>query len=579
MRLNIDAPNVVKTIKTNIEKIKNRAKPQAKPETEAQKRRRKRKIQRIKKKVGTLGTDGLKKISLGLQALETFVYESGDNLSKSLLIGDKDVSIYKELFFEYYNLIGSLLRSEKYLTRSELEEKQRLDFLREEYEIMQAARDGVLNRKEKRTEKIDGVETTLEYDKAMSEYEASNNVREYYRLLNSTEFSRISNYFLLGVSLAGAIGELVTRKSVNEKDDFGKLLTFGTISVSGIRLISDLARKSARERCKDVENERNKAQRDFLHNEQVSKQAIEDSIYDIEEKTFASLYETIKTESLERKVDLAIDLVVAMAYGLYISRNIQKTPDGKIDGMSLAKTLISLRSATKYAQSITRGVGRINNMKIEYKAFEDARKNFKHIESQMEEKVHPLVGTDKPFDRIEIKNFEGYFYPKQNYQTGEIEYGSKLVIPEFSIKRGETVLLSGDSGAGKSTFLRLLKRGDINNRDCILLDEEKRVDNLGSEFISFRPAMNLGDEENVLYQITGKKNITDLSSAELLRMDRILSELGLDFPNRFDTLATRTFSEFSTGQQRRLALSKLFYRINDGTSVIIVDEPVRKCWR
>lgn len=32
--------------------------------------------------------------------------------------------------------------------------------------------------------------------------------------------------------------------------------------------------------------------------------------------------------------------------------------------------------------------------------------------------------------------------------------------------------------------------------------------------------------------------------------------------------------EFSTGQQRRLALSKLFYRIDDGTSVIIVDEPV-----
>ena len=39
-------------------------------------------------------------------------------------------------------------------------------------------------------------------------------------------------------------------------------------------------------------------------------------------------------------------------------------------------------------------------------------------------------------------------------------------------------------------------------------------------------------------------------------------------------LSTKKFMEFSTGQQRRLALAKVFYRIDDGTSVMIVDEPV-----
>lgn len=39
-------------------------------------------------------------------------------------------------------------------------------------------------------------------------------------------------------------------------------------------------------------------------------------------------------------------------------------------------------------------------------------------------------------------------------------------------------------------------------------------------------------------------------------------------------MSTRRFMEFSTGQQRRLILSKLFYRIDDGASVVIVDEPV-----
>lgn len=57
-------------------------------------------------------------------------------------------------------------------------------------------------------------------------------------------------------------------------------------------------------------------------------------------------------------------------------------------------------------------------------------------------------------------------------------------------------------------------------------------------------------------------------------MEKLLRELKFDDPNLIQQLATKKFMEFSTGQQRRLALSKVFYRIDDGTSVIIVDEPV-----
>ena len=136
------------------------------------------------------------------------------------------------------------------------------------------------------------------------------------------------------------------------------------------------------------------------------------------------------------------------------------------------------------------------------------------------------------------------------------------------------VLLSGDSGSGKSTFLRFLKRGDINNRKGIQIDDDEMVDNLGNEYISFRPSINLGNETNVLYQITGKKNISDLSDDMKARLELILRELKFDNPDLLEQLASKNFEEFSTGQQRRLALSKMFYRIDDGASVVIVDEPV-----
>lgn len=206
--------------------------------------------------------------------------------------------------------------------------------------------------------------------------------------------------------------------------------------------------------------------------------------------------------------------------------------------------------------------------------FRETCEKVRIILDQMDEKVYPLECAKHSFDSIQIRDLNGRFYPKKNYQNGEVEFATRIKIPEFSMKRGDVVLLSGESGTGKSTFLRLLKRGDINNRHCIELDNGEKVDNLGDEYISFRPSINLGDESNVLSQITGKKNISELEETERQNLIKILVEMNFDPTNLLEQLASKKFMEFSTGQQRRLALSKLFYRIDDGTSVIIVDEPV-----
>lgn len=206
--------------------------------------------------------------------------------------------------------------------------------------------------------------------------------------------------------------------------------------------------------------------------------------------------------------------------------------------------------------------------------FKELCKKAQDILKQMEEKVYSIEGAKHPFDSIKINNLTGKFYPKKDYETGKTNYSTIIKIPEFSMKRGDIVLLSGESGNGKSTFLRLLKRGDINNRKAIELDNGEKVDSLGNEYIAFKPSTNLGDETNVLYQITGKNSISDLTKEEKEKLLSILEELKMDSTNILEDIATKKFMEFSTGQQKRLALSKMFYLMNDENSVIIVDEPV-----
>lgn len=260
--------------------------------------------------------------------------------------------------------------------------------------------------------------------------------------------------------------------------------------------------------------------------------------------------------------------------GMYVNGQIQTKENGKIDGKMLAAALINLRNVQGVAHNFLNVIQNIMDRKDQRAGFEENCEKLRQIIKQMEEKVYPLEGAGHPFDSIKITDLTGHFYPRKDYETGEINYLTTIKIPEFSMKRGDVVLLSGESGTGKSTFLRLLKRGDINNRKAIELDNGEMVDSLGREYISFRPSINLGDETNVLYQITGKENISDLTEKERRSLVNLLQELKFKSPNLLEELASKKFMEFSTGQQRRLALSKMFYRIDDGTSVIIVDEPV-----
>lgn len=456
-------------------------------------------------KSGKLSAKDMKSIAFGMEMLGRILNESFNVQYNELLQGEKDVGRIKKDIFEYRHVMEDFLRRIRVGAREEYFVRKRIELLPDYTQISQAARDGIILKKDTRQEIIDGEVKEITYDTTMTPKEVIDILYQYEKTLERLQFERLNNYIGLGLGLAGTLGIMTNgdKNKTNEKDK-GALITLGSTAIGGLKLLQGVIEKDKNQEIWDIEDEQFRLRTDLLEKEQISSQAEEDAIKNI--KTLSEQQRKLENrrDNKELLFETSIDIAAALLSGLYISRNISLKENGKIDGKSLAAALVSLNSMKNVSGNFVRsikGFQDIRNFEIEY---EELSKKVQEIISQMEEKVYPLEGAESAFDSIKVENFNGKFYPKKNYETGEIEFGTKINVPEFSMKRGDIVLLSGESGAGKSTFLRLLKRGDINNRKCIKLDNNKEVDNLGNEYISFRPSIDLGDEKNVLFQITGK---------------------------------------------------------------------------
>ncbi|WP_234123053.1 cell division ATP-binding protein FtsE [Clostridium hydrogenum] len=154
-------------------------------------------------------------------------------------------------------------------------------------------------------------------------------------------------------------------------------------------------------------------------------------------------------------------------------------------------------------------------------------------------------------------------------------YGNDVVALSninLSIERGEFVFLVGASGAGKSTFIKLLMKeieptsGSIvvNDTDITSL-KRKQIPyyrrKIGMVFQDYRLIPTLNVYENVAFAM----RIVEASHREIRkRVPLVLSLVGLsdrykDFPN-----------QLSGGEQQRVALARA---IVNNPSFIIADEP------
>lgn len=162
---------------------------------------------------------------------------------------------------------------------------------------------------------------------------------------------------------------------------------------------------------------------------------------------------------------------------------------------------------------------------------------------------------------IEFKNV------KKEYRMGEVTIDALSGV-DFSIDKGEFVIIAGASGAGKSTILNILGGMDTATSGEIMVDGNKVSSYSNKELITYR-RNDIGfvfQFYNLVQNLTAIENLelaTQISK-DPLDNDEILEAVGLsDRRNNFP-------AQLSGGEQQRVAIARALAK---NPKLLLCDEP------
>lgn len=163
--------------------------------------------------------------------------------------------------------------------------------------------------------------------------------------------------------------------------------------------------------------------------------------------------------------------------------------------------------------------------------------------------------------QIEVKNVS------KEYKTGNqiVKAANNL---NFSIDKGEIVVILGPSGSGKSTLLNLLGGLDKVSSGNIHIDDENITDFSDKQLTHYR-AMEIGfifQFYNLIPNLTARENIEIINDIidDNISGEEVLGKVGLSqHVNKFP-------SELSGGEQQRVSIARA---IAKKPKMLLCDEP------
>ena len=234
--------------------------------------------------------------------------------------------------------------------------------------------------------------------------------------------------------------------------------------------------------------------------------------------------------------------------------------DNNLDSFSIY-TGILIILMSRIVPSVSRIASYVQNIKFNEVVFDNVYERFKDNQPSIIKKVNP----DK-FDSIEFKNISFKYQESKN---------NILEKFNFKISKGQKILILGESGSGKSTFVDLfiglqkIKSGEIYyNGNLIKNYSSLQLNNI----ISYLP------QEPYLFNSTLLSNITLIE--DLKKIDEVKLEESINISciknyinklaNGKHTLIGEDGSKLSGGQKKRIGIARSIYNIKD---IIVLDEP------
>lgn len=162
---------------------------------------------------------------------------------------------------------------------------------------------------------------------------------------------------------------------------------------------------------------------------------------------------------------------------------------------------------------------------------------------------------------IEFKNV------KKIYKMGEVNIEALSGV-NFSVDKGEFVVVSGASGAGKSTILNILGGMDSPSGGQIIVDNKYINNYSNKELITYR-RYDIGfvfQFYNLVQNLTAKENVELATQIckDPLDIDEVMEAVGLgDRKNNFP-------AQLSGGEQQRVAIARALAK---NPKLLLCDEP------